>query len=181
MPHDPTNLRECSGQQKYRQPELSKPNTPHSFTMTTNNNESNPPEQLAAINIDSSSPPSSSSCWSSKRFWCCMNLMCCVWSILLVLEIVWTIQPLDRLEGTHAYLVWCFGTTIIWCIEVGVKIWVPSASTTASRFATVMLWIEAALAVYFLIDCALLFRQWNRAEDEIEGELIEVSLTAGAG
>ena len=67
----------------------------------------------------------------SPILWFRVNSTLFVWSVLLSVELLFTAAPLDRLEGTSAYLAWYFATTLVWFGEVGLKCysrWLDAAS-----------------------------------------------------
>jgi len=49
--------------------------------------------------------------------WLIINSILFVWSTVLAVQIL-----NDTIERDHLYLVWNFGTTIVWCIEVGLTL-----------------------------------------------------------
>jgi hypothetical protein len=56
-----------------------------------------------------------------------LNVFCLVWSLILVLDILLVDVYVEssandyRPGATAMYLLWSFGTTVIWCVEVGLK------------------------------------------------------------
>ena len=54
----------------------------------------------------------------ARKFWTLINALLCLWSILLLIELLFISTPLERLESTQAYLTYNFGMTLVWVIEV---------------------------------------------------------------
>lgn len=106
--------------------------------------------------------------------WFCINLTCFVWSFLLLIEILWTVEPLDRLQGTHVYLTWNFGTTIIWVVETALPV---CTLGWKSSFFQMGEWI---LALYFLVDSIALFQQWQQPDEDIRGEVLDAVISLAA-
>ena len=112
---------------------------------------------------------------NSPSLWLCINFVCCLWSVLLVVSILSTMSPLNRLEGTQLYFIWNFGTTLVWCIEAGLNGYYArqhQLSNTNSRFPWTSV-LEVALAIYFTADSIHLFRKWLKPDQDIEGELAD--------
>ena len=79
-----------------------------------------------------------------------------------------------RLEDSQLYLVYNFGTTIIWCLEVTLTVLVP-AEDEGGWLDFSLVWIELLLAIYFLTDSILLFQKWAKTGDW-ESELADTML-----
>jgi len=57
--------------------------------------------------------------------WLYMNTSILLWSLLLLAELFLTDDPSqtrDRIEGTEAYLVYSFGSTLVWVLEAGLHL-----------------------------------------------------------
>ena len=116
----------------------------------------------------------------NETAWLWINAICAVWSLLLVIEILWTLSPLDRLEGTRAYLSYSFGTTIIWVFEVIVHLWNRKRHPQHAgdgereyRHETIQLGLELILALYFLLDSTKVFVKWQTSDADVGAELLD--------
>ena len=58
----------------------------------------------------------------APQLWTRINAVLVIWSVLLLIEILFTLGPLERLEGTRAYLTYNFGATLVWVAQVGLTI-----------------------------------------------------------
>ena len=106
-----------------------------------------------------------------------INAVCLAWSILLLIEIIFTLGPLDRLEGTRAYITYNFGTTLVWVVEVGLTVLEDvKQSIVLSRRDL----FELAVALFFLIDSMRLFLDWYKADVDVGEESLEVLLNFAA-
>ncbi|GFH55397.1 hypothetical protein CTEN210_11873 [Chaetoceros tenuissimus] len=126
----------------------------------------------------------------SPKTWLFINITCAIWSILLFIEILYTLGPLERLEGTREYLIYSFGTTIVWVIEVTFtcihhqSILLTSDDTNSSSNTSYLIfrmiyfqtredyeiWVELILAVYFLFDSMDSFVQWKKADLDVTSQ-----------
>lgn len=142
----------------------------------------------------------------SPLAWTCINLFCLVWSLILVFDIFLVEEDLEDRPGAAAmYLVWNFGTTAVWCVEVGLQQVGYHASchddknhgtffinnhgddgggTQRTRFKLLLdrwvRWIELGLAVFFLVDSMMLLYKWRLAHNHLEEELGEVLINVFA-
>lgn len=124
--------------------------------------------------------------------WMWINAFVFGWSVLLLIELVTTLSPGDRLEGTQAYLVYNFGATIIWVVESslnGVDFACENKeqrapSVDASWFdrnsAWLFLVIEWGLAIYFLYDSTKVFQQWKIPDNDVGADFIDISINTGS-
>ena len=65
------------------------------------------------------------------------------------------------LVESHLYLVWNFGASTTWCLEVTLTVLVP-AEKGGSWLGSYLVWLELLLSIYFATDSILLFRQWQK-------------------
>jgi len=110
--------------------------------------------------------------------WLIVNGVILLWSTLLVLEIAID-SDLHPLEQTHLYLIWNFGTTFCWCIEVALTALANEQEAKTTNGATDHAWatvLELVLAIYCIIDSIRLFRKWRRADGDIVGELMDATI-----
>ena len=132
---------------------------------------------------------------NAPRAWIWINTFCLVWSALLFIEILFTLAPLDRLEGTQFYLAWNFGTTFIWLVEVGLTIYsdmqesnlengqvslyeyVSSKTADPEGFRLIL---ELMLAFLFLGDSITVFWRWFEVDENIDGELFDTVVSIAA-
>lgn len=113
---------------------------------------------------------------NNPSFWTLVNFILCLWSIVLVYEILGTEGPLERRYGQQLYLIWNFGSTIAWCFEIGLTVW--HHHVTPSRSPIWSDRLQLGLAVYFLIDSILLFKKWTNPDKKIDDELIDVIINS---
>ena len=115
--------------------------------------------------------------------WLFINVIVLIWSIILFSNIVGTRNDNnendERTTVELEYLVYNFGTSAIWALEVGLNIFdytdtkeegvehslleQPAHSITDAS-ETIPLWIEFSLAVYFVIDSAAVVFHLTRKE-----------------
>ena len=73
---------------------------------------------------------------------------------------------------SQLYLLWSFATTFVWVLEVFLSVWYQGRHSS---------WREAAelvLAAYLTYESAVtMWRHWCYPDKEVEGEVIDVSLT----
>ena len=129
----------------------------------------------------------------APTLWLTLNGLCLLWSLLLFFELLYTFGPLERLEGTRAYLVYNFVTTVVWAMEVVLTLYhmgLPplrndiggsSGSSICSRLISlfqeregIMLALELVAAIYFLGDSAKIFWYWFKVDEDVEGEMLDV-------
>lgn len=106
----------------------------------------------------------------NPALWNAINSICFIWSFLLLWEILGVSNNvIEHLLSEQMYLVWNFGTTVLWCTETGSTVWYHgySASKTSDR-------IQLGLAIYFLVDSIHLFYKWQNPELDVEEELFDV-------
>lgn len=98
--------------------------------------------------------------------WLVMNVIL-VWfsSIILIIEIE---NPGENglSLAAESYIIYNFGTTIIWCFEAGFESWWSIRTRTMSQkdlFTWKVFFIvaEVVVAVFFLVDSCVLFWKWK--------------------
>jgi len=126
----------------------------------------------------------------SPLLWFRVNSTLFVWSVLLLIELLFTEAPLERLEGTRAYLAWNFVTTLVWFGEVGLKCYYINDSIIRDGWTQlhqiiflqtrqdIETFVELMLAIYYLIDSAKVFRSWHKADIDLSGELFDAILNS---
>ena len=106
-----------------------------------------------------------------------INAVCLAWSILLFIEIMFTLGPLDRLEGTRAYITYNFVTTLVWVVEVGLTVLDDmKQQSILSRWDL----FELAVGLYFLIDSMRLFLDWYKADVDVGGKSLDILINFAA-
>ena len=112
------------------------------------------------------------------RLWSVINLFLFVWSFLLVLEISNEGDGAKhRLEGTRLYLIWKFGMTIIWCLEVTLTVLARADDENWQDSWPITM--ELLLAVYFTFDSIREFRKWKRVHGEsVDGEILDAAISS---
>jgi hypothetical protein len=132
-------------------------------------------------------------CWlldhspgGNPTLWLWINGICCIVSLLLLLELVFFEEgPIDALEyGLPLYAIYSFGTCAIWCVESVLELWYSwkqhrNSNTTSRNYLELV--VQAILllaAVYFLVT-SLFFWQSLRtvAPDEIEESTWDVFIS----
>ena len=101
--------------------------------------------------------------------WTVINCLVFLWSTVVLVLITTTSEGvIQRRYGEQMYISWNFGTTTIWCLEIGLMVWFHGqASTWEQR-------IELLLAVYFLFDSVHLFVKWRNPKEDLEEEFFDV-------
>jgi uncharacterized membrane-anchored protein YitT (DUF2179 family) len=117
------------------------------------------------------------------KIWLLINVFILIWSTILFIEFIDVVGTLnedaENDEKTYAelqYLIWNFGTCLLWVIEVGLNIFdfidskeelgensllqhTDRSITNNTQNETLPLWFELSLAFYFLID-SVVYRQF---------------------
>ena len=120
---------------------------------------------------------------NAPRFWNAVNAFVFLWSFLLSIELSSShkISALERLEDVRYYLVWNFGTTLIWASEVALNC-LAGSSQQRSRSSwakeNVQLLIELVLALYFTGDSIYMFRKWKQQGEDLDGQLVDTVLNS---
>ena len=108
--------------------------------------------------------------------WLMVNLVCLVaTSVTLGDMLIATDDLSERPRAAALYLVWNFGTTIIWLVEVGLSIALLQSREQERRVS----WekpVELILAIYFTFDSLHLLWKWKVQKQDIEEELFDVSV-----
>jgi len=115
--------------------------------------------------------------WSPNhhpKAWFAVNLICAAASLALLLCLLWAVDdPLAmRPVAAALYLIYSFGTTVIWCVEIGLTAW-DNTATSATGSLSWEIRIELALAVYFLVDSLQLLYEWRLLEQDPTINLVE--------
>ena len=106
----------------------------------------------------------------APKLWTLINAICLIWSIILAIDFTYseTPSPLNELSNKHAYLVWNFGTTIVWLIEVGLNAYEIELTffdvLYFHDFEDILMFFELLLALYFTTDSLILFVKWQHAD-----------------
>jgi hypothetical protein len=115
---------------------------------------------------------------NSPKIWLSSNLLCLVWSFILAVAIICATTPVDRLTGTHYYLIWSLLATcfIVWSLEAGLIAW--HCRQTGSGKLTWAQLIELVIAVYFAGYSSLrVFFVWLDSDDDVAGEFIDIVIS----
>ena len=121
---------------------------------------------------------------NAPRLWTLINAICFIWSICLAIDLIYADAPslLDHLSHKFAYLVWNFGTTIIWLMEIGLTAYEVELTTFDvfyfhdSEYISMLL--ELMLALYFTIDSLILFVNWHMADFDINDGFWNATISA---
>lgn len=143
----------------------------------------------------------------ARTLWMKINLIFLLWSALLFLDLLFTIGPLERLDGTREYLTYNFSATLFWVLEAGLTaldmnmqrnvdeglmrssfnnvraMRIPSDATRLCQTWTkedVENSLELALGVLFLFDSMRVFTQWYTADPDLGAELLDTLLNFAA-
>ena len=132
------------------------------------------------------------------KIWVLINAFILAWSTILFIDVVGTLnEDAENDEKTYAelqYLIWNFGTCLVWVLEVGLNIFdfIDSKeelgenensllqhtdhSIASTQNETLPLWIELSLAIYFLIDSVSIVFHLTRKEvhNSAKGMLFDV-------
>ena len=120
---------------------------------------------------------------NAPRFWNAINAFVFLWSFLLSIELGSSnkISALERLEDVRYYLVWNFGTTLIWASEVTLNCLAAKSSSQHSSSwpkENVQLLIELILALYFTGDSIYMLRKWKQQGEDLDGQLVDTVLNS---
>ncbi|CAE7207834.1 unnamed protein product [Symbiodinium pilosum] len=103
--------------------------------------------------------------------WAAINVGVLSWSIAMLVIIIMDSGRRDEFRS-QLYLLWSFATTFVWVLEVFLSVWYQGRHSS---------WREAAelvLAAYLTYESAVtMWRHWCYPDKEVEGEVIDVSLT----
>ena len=130
------------------------------------------------------------------KIWVLINSSILAWSTILLIDVVGTLnEDAENDEKTYTelqYLIWNFGTCLVWVLEVGLNIFDfidskeelgensllqhTDRSITNTQNETLPLWIELSLAIYFLIDSVSIVFHLTRKEvhNSAKGMLFDV-------
>jgi hypothetical protein len=109
---------------------------------------------------------------NSPAPWIAINSACCLGSAFLIYQVLQTAGPVERPYGTQEYIAWNTVTTSLWVIEVGLTVWYdPVMSSWIHRF-------ELVIAFYFMIDTIRMLRHWQETDDDVNAELLDVTICA---
>ncbi len=130
------------------------------------------------MNLSAYAPP------QAPILWTWINLICLVWSTLLLIEILFTLSPLDRLEGTRCYLVYNLGTTLVWIAEVGLTLFYLQGHTQIQHILRLNLhtkedyeaFVELVLAIIFLGESVKIFWVWSKVDEDVDAHLFDAIL-----
>lgn len=124
---------------------------------------------------------------SAPRAWLLINGAILAWSVLLLCELLLTISPEDRLEGTRAYLLYNFGATLIWVVEVGLHLLEHHqlkvhSSTNPNHEHKDLYWLlaELIIALYFLYDSTRVFVLWRTPDSNVRAQLLDTIINIAA-
>lgn len=92
---------------------------------------------------------------NSPRAWLVINAICCLWSFLLVLIVLFTDDSIGKRLAKAQYLVYDLFTTLVWVVETGLT------SVFDYDVTSVEQWVEFALAIYFLGDSTVTVIKWK--------------------
>jgi hypothetical protein len=120
--------------------------------------------------------------------WTILNLIALATSGSLLVDLVVASEdPTERPGAASFYLVWNFGTTLLWVTEVSFRalawrkaIRTPEVLARRRIRAGIALIVEWSLAIYFTFDAIHLLRKWKLQKEDFDADTIEVFLnTAG--
>ena len=107
------------------------------------------------------------------NLWLGINIVIVIWSFLLIVSIFLEDTRLDRLQDTHAYLCWNFGTTFLWFVEVGLTAWDHKRNHQPWEWTQT---IELVAGIYLVGDSIRMFSKWVRPDQDVESELFDCIL-----
>mmetsp|Transcript_9938 Transcript_9938/g.12520 ORF Transcript_9938/g.12520 Transcript_9938/m.12520 type:complete len:176 (-) Transcript_9938:118-645(-) len=126
----------------------------------------------------------------SPETWIVINTVCFIYSLLLSFYIVQALGDLgERPSAQASYIIWNFGTTLVWCFEAGIESWWNyrmivvqrqndsqkiswwRAATSSGNIANL---IELLVAVYFSIGSAVLLWKWAITGENLNERLLDV-------
>ena len=102
-------------------------------------------------------------------------------SIFLAVQLlVATFDWKERPNAIAYYLIWNFGTTILWIIEVTFRAYYSWRTISLYKakpvLANIALVVEWTLAVFFTYDSIRLLIEWKIKKQDVEEDLFEVFL-----
>ena len=85
----------------------------------------------------------------------------------------------ERPTAQALYLLWNFGTTVVWMMEIVLQIVYYHNHQTSTLLLPLEVWVEGALGVYFLGDSVRLLIRWklHPTNNKLEGELWDVGIS----
>lgn len=105
--------------------------------------------------------------------WAVINAACFLASVAVFVDVlVAETDVSERPAARASYLIWNFGTTIVWLFEV--------ATIIHYRYPALK-WehcVEILLAVYFTVDSIHLIYMWQIKKQDVEEELWDVAINA---
>jgi hypothetical protein len=115
--------------------------------------------------------------------WTILNLIAFTASAFLAVDLVAASSAgMDRRGAAAFYLVWNFGTTILWISEVSYRAfeWRKAARTDESsnnlNLSSVALIVEWSLAILFTFDSIHVLIKWKLRKEDIDADMVEVVL-----
>lgn len=122
-----------------------------------------------------------------------MNWIAFIASAFLAVDLISASgNGMERKGAAAFYLVWNFGSTVLWVSEVSVEsvawmknnnsIWTTGYDESRSRLnvSTTALIGELLLAIWFTIDSIRLLFKWKLKKEDIDADMVEVILTTFA-
>mmetsp|Transcript_30815 Transcript_30815/g.45607 ORF Transcript_30815/g.45607 Transcript_30815/m.45607 type:complete len:224 (+) Transcript_30815:72-743(+) len=118
----------------------------------------------------------------ARKLWIRINLFLLLWSCLLFIDLLFTIGPLERLEGTREYLTYNFGSTLVWVVEVGLTVLDMNMNANmdtnvhdGERVAHEGPMLSVLNRIRIMerpFDVKQLFQTWTRKDVELSAELV---------
>ena len=108
--------------------------------------------------------------------WLGVNGFCLAATLVTFVDIWIATEDLsERPTAAALYLAWNFGTTLVWCSEVGLSIanHIVGETNASLEWATK---IEFLLAIYLTLDSLHLLWKWKIKKQKLEEELIDVCI-----
>lgn len=112
--------------------------------------------------------------WTPKNSpvpWITVNVLCFASSAALFLvTLIAEDDSQYRIFAKQSYLFWNFSTTVVWCVEVGLRVY------ASRREVKLQQRIELAVAAYFTTDSAILLHKFKVKKEDIDVVLFEVAI-----
>ena len=110
--------------------------------------------------------------------WCFVNLLCLLFSLETLANLLLSTQDLsERPTAKGLYLIWNFGTTLVWVTEVSLSVAFQRQNQQQRRQS--LSWekrIELLAAIYFAWDSLHLLWKWKIKKQDLDEEIWDVCI-----
>ena len=108
-------------------------------------------------------------------FWCIVNLIVVVLSIILLIDLIFAVDDRNERPGAVAeYLIYNFGTSALWVVEVSLKSY--DAWKNKFHISSASIIAEWVLSLYFVCDSIHLLIKWKVNKKDISWNILELVL-----